>query len=324
MKKFKAKKKRKISLFKISFFFILTIFFYYFFTNILYHFKLANSNQEFLNYMLQDTNYHLKYQNQFSISNLFKQVFHVDISSPTSMLETAFGYNLVMNDPGTFEDEQIGNESEYVYDPNPTNINNPKVYIYNTHQLESYDNSNYQEHNITPNVLMASYLLKEKLNKIGISTMIETANITEFLNLNGWNYYESYKASRFYAEETIKKYPDLSLIIDLHRDAIPSSASTTVLNNKNYAKILFVVGMEHENYEKNLELASTLNQMIQKKYPSLTRGIITKSGANVNGIYNQDLSEKAILIECGGYQNTMEEVINTLDILSEIIKEYIG
>ena len=82
--------------------------------------------------------------------------------------------------------------------------------------------------------------------------------------------------------------------------------------------------MEHENYEKNLELASTLNQMIQKKYPSLTRGIITKSGANVNGIYNQDLSEKAILIECGGYQNTMEEVINTLDILSEIIKEYIG
>ena len=325
MKKFKSKKtRRKISFFKISFFCILTLFFYYFFTNVLYHFRFASSNQEFLSYMLQDSNHHLLYENKFSLSNIMKQLFHIDFTSSVSMLETAFGYNLEVENENNFEDEEIGVKSEYVYDPNPTITNNPKIYIYNTHQLESYDNSNYSEHNITPNVLMASYLLKEKLNKLGISTVIETANITEFLNINQWNYYQSYDASRFYVTEALKRYSNLALIIDLHRDAIAKEASTTVIYDKNYAKILFVIGTEHENYQQNLSIATSLNNLIQKKYPSLTRGIITKGGTNVNGIYNQDLSENSILIECGGYQNTLEEVMNTLDILADIIKEYLG
>lgn len=325
MKKFKSKKtKKKISIFKISFFCILTLFFYYFFTNVLYNFKFANSNQEFLSYMLQDSNHHLLYEKNLSFSNIMGQLFNIDFTSPVSMLETAFGYNLEIEDKKEFEDEEIGIKSEYVYDPNPIEVNNPKVYIYNTHQLESYDNSNYSEHNITPNVLMASYMLKEKLNKLGVPTIIETSNITEFLNINGWNYYQSYDASRFYIMETLKKYSNLALIIDLHRDAITKEASTTVINDKNHAKILFVVGTEHENYENNLSVVTTLNNLIKKKYPSLTRGIITKGGSNVNGIYNQDLSKSAILVECGGYQNTLDEVMNTLDILAEIIKEYLG
>lgn len=323
MKRFKSKKtRRKISLFKISFFFILTLFFYYFFTDVLYNFKLANSNQQFLNYMLQDSNHHLIYKNNFSFKNTIKNLFNIDITSPSSVLETVFGYNYQINQ-SEYVDEEIGNKTEYVYDPNPIQVNNPQIYIYNTHQLESYDNTNYSEHNITPNVLMASYMLKEKLNKLGIPTIIETANITEFLNLNGWSYYQSYDASRFYVEETLKNNKDLKLIIDLHRDAITKDASTTIINEKKYAKILFVVGTEHPNYEKNLEVVNNLNNIIKNKYPSLTRGIITKSGANVNGIYNQDLSDKSILIECGGYQNSLEEVINTLDIIAQSIKEYL-
>lgn len=324
MRKFKSKKTRKISLFKISFFFILTLFFYYFFSDVLYNFKFANSNQQFLSYMLNDSNHHLIYENKNSLPNILNQLFNIDLTSPSSMLEATFGYTYEVEETTIFEDEEVGVKSEYVYDPNPTEISNPKIYIYNTHQLESYDNSNYLEHNITPSVLMASYMLKEKLNKLGIPTIIETSNITEFLNINGWSYYQSYDASRFYVNETLKKYSDLELIIDLHRDSITKEASTTTLNGKEHAKILFVVGVEHENYEKNLQLATTLNNMIKNKYPSLTRGIITKSGENVNGIYNQDLSEKSILIECGGYQNNLDEVINTLDILANIIKEYLG
>ena len=49
-----------------------------------------------------------------------------------------------------------------------------------------------------------------------------------------------------------------------------------------------------------------------------------KSGENVNGKYNQDLSNKMILIEVGSNTNNIEEVTNTLEILSEIIGEYIN
>ena len=82
--------------------------------------------------------------------------------------------------------------------------------------------------------------------------------------------------------------------------------------------------MEHENYEANLNITNTINNMIKEKYPTLTRGVITKSGKNVNGIYNQDLNPNSILIECGGYKNSMGEIVNTINLLAEIIKEYIN
>lgn len=316
MKKFKSKKVKKISIFKITFFILLTLFFFNFFTNTLFNFKLANSNQEFIDYMLKDSNHHLLYENKFSIIKTIKQIFNIDLSSK-GILETVFGKEIQ-----EFEDEEIGNKSEYVYDPNPAQINEPKVYIYNTHQLESYDNTDYND--ITPNVLMASYLLKEELNKAGIPTIVESSNITEYIKQNNLKYYQSYDASRYYAEKVVKDNQNLDLVIDLHRDAIEKNASTVTINDKEYAKVLFVVGMEHENYESNLEVATAINNIIKEKYPTLTRGIITKSGKNVNGIYNQDLNPNSILIECGGYKNSFSEVVNTINLLSQIIKEYLN
>ena len=316
MKKFKSKKVKKISTFKITFFILLTLFFFNFFTNTLFNFKLANSNQEFIAYMLKDSNHHLLYENKFSIIKTIKQIFNIDLSSK-GILETVFGKEIQ-----EFEDEEIGNKSEYVYDPNPAQINEPKVYIYNTHQLESYDNTDYND--ITPNVLMASYLLKEELNKAGIPTIVESSNITEYIKQNNLKYYQSYDASRYYAEKVVKDNQNLDLVIDLHRDAIEKNASTVTINDKEYAKLLFVIGMEHENYESNLEVATAINNIIKGKYPTLTRGIITKSGKNVNGIYNQDLNPNSILIECGGYKNSFSEVVNTINLLSQIIKEYLN
>lgn len=316
MRKFKSKKVKKISIFKLTFFVVLTLFFFNFFTNTLFNFKLANSNQEFIAYMLKDSNHHLLYENKFSIIKTIRQIFNIDLSSK-GILETVFGKEIK-----EFEDEEIGNKSEYVYDPNPIQVNEPRVYIYNTHQLESYDNTNYN--NITPNVLMASYLLKEELNKEGIPTIVESSNINEYITQNNLKYYQSYEASRYYVKKTLENNQNLDLIIDLHRDAIEKNASTVTIDNKEYAKILFVVGMEHENYEANLKITNTINNMIKEKYPTLTRGVITKSGKNVNGIYNQDLNPNSILIECGGYKNSMGEIVNTINLLAEIIKEYIN
>ena len=319
MKQFKSKKtRRKISIYKIIIFIVMVLFFYCLFIKIFFNFKLANSNQQFLEYMLTDTNYHMLYEtSSYPITSLIKKITNID---SLDILEATFGYEYSEE----IEDKEVGIKTEYVYDPNPTTIENPKVYIYNTHQLESYDNKNFSDYNIAPNILIASYMFKEKLNKLNIPTIIETANINDFLNLNGWNYNQSYEASRFYVMDTLSKYPNLELIIDLHRDAIPAASSTVTIDNKKYAKILFVVGKEHDNYSANLDLATKLNNLIKEKYPTLTRGITVKSGTNVNGIYNQDLSDKMVLIELGGYENNIEEVMNTMEALSLIIKEYLG
>lgn len=192
----------------------------------------------------------------------------------------------------------------------------PKVYIYNSHQTESYQEN-------TSTVLSASYWLGDALNKNNIEVSVEEGDINDFLITNNMDYSYSYVASRYFIEENILKN-NYDLIIDLHRDALPREASVINIEGVNYAKILFVVGREHENYQMNLDLANTLNNLISLKYPYLSRGVMLKSGPGVNGLYNQDLSSNMILLELGGNLNTTDEVNNTINLIAPILGEYLN
>ena len=225
---------------------------------------------------------------------------------------TYYVFSASDNEPGVIR-------TEYIEDPNPMNIERPIIYIYNTHQLENYNAKHLAPYNIRPNVLMASYILREHLNDLGIPTIVETRNITEILRINNWAFRYSYKASRMLIEDTLKKHDSIEYIIDLHRDAAPHHITTTEIDGVNHARILFVVGREHENYRKNLALANRVNDMLKNVNPSLSRGIMIKEGKGVNGIYNQDLTGNALLIELGGQFNTIDEVNNTIPILARVL-----
>lgn len=300
-------------IYKVAFCFILNI-----------RFKV--SNEEFLKYLISDSNHHLIYNKNSKelMNSAIKLLSNITINNPLTIVTSSFNIQnkSVVNIDDTYENYlQLEGVTKYVNNPNNSEITNPRVYIYNSHQLENYGYENIELYGLTPNVMVASYLLQDSLNKKNIKTLVEEANITDFMKENNL---DSYEASRHYLLETLKNNPDLELIIDLHRDALSHKNSTTTIKNKKCAKVLFVVGLENKNYEKNLQLANTLNNLIKKKYSNLTRGVITKGGKNVNGIYNQDVSSKIILLELGGDESTLEEIMNTSDILSEIIKEYLG
>lgn len=200
----------------------------------------------------------------------------------------------------------------------------PLIYIYNSHQGEEYSYKYLEDYNIVPNVLIADSMLKDKLESIGIKTVVEEANILEYMKNNNLNHAGSYIASRVFLESAINKYPSVRLFIDLHRDAAPHNATTVNIDGKECAKILFVIGLEYDTYQNNLEIVTKINNIILEKYPSLTRGIMKKEGYGVNGVYNQDLKENVILIEIGGNENNIEEVNNTLDLVAHVIGEYIN
>ena len=94
-------------------------------------------------------------------------------------------------------------------------------------------------------------------------------------------------------------------------------------NDKNYAKIMFLVGLEHNNYQENLAFTEKINEEVNKLLPGLSKGIYQKKGIGVNGIYNQDFSNRVILIEIGGVDNTIDEVYETITILSKALTEVI-
>ena len=282
-----------------------------------YNIKLYSSNEEFIMNLLNDSNYYKKYEDKNIIKKINNYLYNVNLNEPVTLLENMFNYESTSE----YYPEVLETITKHINDPTNDVIDNPIVYIYNSHQLENYDSSNYEPYNITPNVMMASYLLKEKLNNYNIPTIVEEGNINEFIKINNWDYNYSYIASRYFIEEAKRKYPSIKYFIDIHRDSVTKEYSTAIINDISYAKVLFVVGLDHDNYKGNLDFANNVNNRLIN---GISKGIIKKSGPNVNGLYNQDISSNALLIEVGGYQNKIDEVYNTIDVLANTLKEVIN
>lgn len=329
-----TKKKKKISKFKLLFYlsFIYISFAYTFYYSL--NTKKSISNEEFINLLIRTGNANIL--TEYKITNIVNTtmdfIFDINFTKPDSLLNTSilkYGIkektktiSLEYNDDYS-DMEDLKEISDYISDPNPTTTNTPLIYLYNSHQLENYNNDNLNIYGITPNVLMASYILKEKLNELNHNTIVEEANMSEILSKNSWNYSYSYKASRKLMEEKKSKYPTLKYFIDIHRDSISHKYSTTTIGDKNYAKVMFVIGLDHNKWQDNYNLANNLNNLMNKYYPGISRNIMKKEGANVNGIYNQDFSPNCLLLEIGGVDNTIEEVYNTMNAIANILDKYI-
>ncbi len=197
-------------------------------------------------------------------------------------------------------------------------IKDYKVYIYNTHDTEKYSLPFVSDYSITPDVKLASYILKDYLNDLGVNAFVETKSINDYLKKHNLDYKGCYDASRSYMKEAIKNN-DFKIFIDLHRDSVKHKYTLYEKNNKKYAKIMFVLTTKHKNYKENKIVVEKLNEMINKKYNGLSRGIMNRNDV----IFNQDLSSRAMLIELGGVDNTIEEINNTLEVLASILSEYI-
>ena len=200
----------------------------------------------------------------------------------------------------------------------------PLIYLYNSHQTEEYKASTYAEFSVNPTVIMNNYILEDIFNKNGYKTIVEENSIKEILNKNNWNYTYSYKASRQLLENSIIEYPSLKYFIDIHRDSLPHDKTTVNINNKDYAKVIFLIGLENSKYEENLSFTEKINNKMNELYPGLSKGIYKKGGPGVNGVYNQDFSKYTILIEIGGYENTTNEVLNTTIAFSKCFMEVIN
>lgn len=244
--------------------------------------------------------------------------------SPKEENLTTWFLNRTFKTAPTEEEESIG-KMEYVPDPTPTeNKEGALIYLYNTHQTEEYYIDLLMEHDITPSVMTASYILREKLNGLGLKTMVETKNMVEYLKNQNWNYNQSYRVSRHFMEQAKQKNPTLTYFIDLHRDSISYSASTLKENDTTYAKVMFVIGIDHENYTQNKELAQKISEAMDQEKKGISRGILEKGGKGNNGIYNQDFHSNTILIEVGSTYNTITEVSKTMEVLAKSIKKVVG
>lgn len=242
----------------------------------------------------------------------------------SNILKQAINYVVDNNNPIKLMNNEYTKYLSNTTEPIITEETLPIIYLYNSHQTEEYKPSTYAEFSVNPTVIMNNYILEDIFNKNGLKTIVEERSIKEILNNNNWNYTYSYKASRVLLEESIIKHPSLKYFIDIHRDSLSKEKTTISINNKDYAKVIFLIGLENPNYQENLEFTEKLNNKMNELYPNLSKGIYKKGGPGVNGVYNQDFSKYTILIEIGGYENTTNEVLNTAIAFSKCFMEVIN
>lgn len=289
-KRFIAKntvKNKKLKRYFLFFMFIMGIYFSY---KYLESKNIELKDKEFVNLLIDNS---FKYNEADFIEKIANKTY--ELSNPVKLLSKEYNKYL-----------DITETTPVVKEENP-----PKIYLYNTHQTEEYQSSELLEFTIKPTVMINNYILEDIFNRNGYQTIVEERSIKEMLNNNNWKYSSSYKASRIYLEDTYKLNPSLEYFIDLHRDSLPHNKTHISIDGKDYAKILFLIGLENPNYEKNLLLTEKINNKLNEYYPGLSKGILKKGGEGVNGIYNQDFNENVILVEMGGYENTTTEVLNS-------------
>lgn len=279
---------KKVIIFRVFIFIFLVFYSYYYI-----------SNDFFIDEIIYDLN---KRYDEINIKDLI-------VNESIKSVKRIVSYNDI---------KQISSENNFSNDEF-NDKNDVIVYIYNTHDEEKYFLPFTSDYSVIPTVKTASFILKEHLNSYGIGSYVETRSIKSYLNKYNLDYTGSYEASRYYLINKKKTY-NFKYYIDIHRDSVKRSTSLYESGNKRFARIMFVVSMKHKNYKKNLEFVNYLNKKIESKYKGLSRGLYKRNDV----IFNQDVSERAILIEVGGVDNTIDEINNSLKVLAEAISEYNG
>ena len=182
------------------------------------------------------------------------------------------------------------------------------IYIYSTHQKEAYKDQN--------SVMEASRYLGNLLTEAGYQVVIEERDFTQELNAQGLDYNQSYQISRNAINDALIKYQGFDLMIDFHRDSVPRSASFIERDGKSFAKMMIVLGGLSPHFSLIQNKAVTLLDKTNQIQNGIMKNILIREA-----YYNQDISEKMLLIEVGSEENYYQEVTNSLDILAQSIHE---
>lgn len=161
------------------------------------------------------------------------------------------------------------------------------------------------------NITSFSETISQAFSNQGLSAKPLAVDTMQLLSMHGKGFDQAYATVRPYIKEAIAKEP-MDVVIDFHRDSAKAKTTTLKVNGKSYAKVMLIVGGEHEEYKGNQQFAQELSDQLEKQIPGLSRGVLVKQGKGVDGVYNQDLHPATLLIELGGIENSPQEVEATI------------
>ena len=209
-----------------------------------------------------------------------------------------------------------------------SNTKEPQVLIYHTHATESYNddvpyyytNGRFRSDDDTKNMVSVGDIMTKMLEDAGYTV------IHDKTQHDNPNYNTAYASSREVAYEYMKKYPSIKIVLDVHRDTIVTGSGTKYrpvvdINGEQTAQVMLLMGAgtssyANEHWQENLKFATELQKVAMNKYPNLMRPILLR-----NSLYNQFISNGALLLEMGSCGNTLQEAKNSAKYVTECLIE---
>ena len=195
----------------------------------------------------------------------------------------------------------------------------PQVLILHTHGSEAYTMPKGQEYvstgtcrtsDTTCSVVRIGDEIASVLSAYGISVLHDRTLYDDPL------YEGAYTRSLEGIEAYLEKYPSISFILDIHRDAVEDAQHRQYKlisqEDPNAAQISFVMGSNHDGWQENLKLAAAVAEAIKTDYPTVMRPITLR-----NSNYNQHKSLGSMLVEVGAAGNSLEEALNSARIFAD-------
>ena len=184
--------------------------------------------------------------------------------------------------------------------------------IYHTHSDESYEPTEGTES--APSglggVVKVGLALKEALKSKALSAIHDATNHSPHDAM-------AYTRSRRTAMNLMRQ-ARLALF-DVHRDAAPPGHYDREVSGKKVTQIMFVVGRQNPKFQSNLEFARRLKSIADKAHPGLIKGILIAGGS-----FNQDLSDRALLLEVGAESNSRSDAERAVGLLADDIPKVLG
>lgn len=193
----------------------------------------------------------------------------------------------------------------------------PRVFIYHSHTCESYAPGPANTQDQTVNVCAVGDELERNLETSYNISTIHDKTIHDI-----YGYINSYDLSGNTLDKYLKTYGDFDLIIDMHRDSVPSKNSvTTKINGETVSSFRFVMTKKNPHFDKNIADVNSLINISNKLFPGLCRETYFYNyGINY---YNQNKSNNAMLLEVGSDVSTTTEAKASAKYLARIIAEYL-
>lgn len=191
----------------------------------------------------------------------------------------------------------------------------PKVLIHHTHATEYFADSDPDDPS-TLIVGVGDYLEELLETQYGIEVLHDRTV---------YPYNEAYSQALKNVEQILAENPTIEVFIDLHRDAAGTNKYSVQIDGKEMANIMFFNGLSrningpieylaNENLAGNLAFSFQLKMAGDSLYPGLCKRNYLKSYR-----YNLHVLQRAVIIEVGDNNNSLEEAKNAMEPLARIL-----